>query len=1087
MSIKNENPQKWRLALDMGTDSIGFIVLFLDSNKKFRLGTRIFSNGRNEKGESLNVERRKARLHRRHKERVYKRIVLVFNFFVASGLVKKNQKKQIDSLNPYLCRTEALEEKKLEPLKLVRAISHLGKRRGFKSNRRDSSTEDEKKKKNLLKISVFEKYLSEKEYKTIGQYLGSNDSRSVRFFPDTSEFYPTRKMYEDEFDTIRSMQEKYYPDLDWDRIKELLFYQRPLKPGIKGKCTFYSQYDRAYDALPSSNLFRILKVINYFRKISPNGVESPLEKSEKKVLLKLFNKYKTVSFNTIRKSLKTEFKFNYETNGCDKLKGNFISTDMRKKSHFGEIWDQFSLKSQDSYIRILFEAEEESEIRSCLEDLNLSELQIQNIINYKLPKITTNLSSEFMIDCIDKMSSPEWETFEEAKSQLDIDKDDFIPGSYDYLPYYGEILKRYVAQIVESPNEEESKYGKIGNPTVHIALNQLKKVVNKLIFLYGKPEEIVVELSRDLKNSKEDKKKYHDRQKKNRQENERIKGVLKENGIFHPGHALIVKMKLWEELGADSLNRRCPYCGKPISFSQLISSYNEIEIDHILPFSKTLLDSYDNLVVCHKSCNQYKKNRSPHEAFGNSLDGYDYKSIIERAKINFSRSKASKFLRDALKDYTEENNFVSRQLTDNAYISKVTCQYLSAICPSNKIWTVKAGMIAYLRYKWGLNAILSCSNAKNRFDHRHHAIDALVLSLVDRKLLHKLSTLNIGKIKAFNFEVPEFPLRIKDVMYEIDNMIISIRPQHSRQGKLFKETALSKKYFEEDIFIKEIKEHEVDQIVDVSLRTRFKDYIGKYGFDKGKGRFKKEFIEENGTEVIKCIVPKFVAYKMLCDMKKDHIKRIISKEIKQQIRSEIDVDNCTKEELKKQLASFSAKYNIKRAKIFPDNTKNVAVQIKSAPHKYYLSADYLYVDVWKVPVGKKFSYKGVFCRRIDAYNSESQRKQHTHPCAKKIVRLYKNDILSIYYKKNNSYHFAVVKGFSTTKNKILLQPVYAANDLKSWKENTNQYLVDHSFFRKSPEKSINTLWGKYVVKKMNVPVDGLNKEHYIETNFRDIN
>ena len=71
-------------------------------------------------------------------------------------------------------------------------------------------------------------------------------------------------------------------------------------------------------------------------------------------------------------------------------------------------------------------------------------------------------------------------------------------SAFKQLPYYGKALQRHVAFAKEHPRNEEERYGKIANPTVHIGLNQLRVVVNALIRRYGRPTEVVVELARLL-------------------------------------------------------------------------------------------------------------------------------------------------------------------------------------------------------------------------------------------------------------------------------------------------------------------------------------------------------------------------------------------------------------------------------------------------------------------------------------------------------------------------------------------------------------------------------------------------------------
>jgi CRISPR-associated endonuclease Csn1 len=89
------------------------------------------------------------------------------------------------------------------------------------------------------------------------------------------------------------------------------------------------------------------------------------------------------------------------------------------------------------------------------------------------------------------------------------------------LPYYGIPLQRHVAFEKDTPKNDEERYGKIANPTVHIGLNQIRVVVNALIKRYGLPSEIHIEVTRELKLSREKKNEIARDQKQRQDENER--------------------------------------------------------------------------------------------------------------------------------------------------------------------------------------------------------------------------------------------------------------------------------------------------------------------------------------------------------------------------------------------------------------------------------------------------------------------------------------------------------------------------------------------------------------------------------------
>ena len=91
-----ENQAKYRLGLDMGTNSIGWAAIELDENGApsgiLDMGVRIFPDGRNPRDEASNaVQRRVARGQRRRRDRYIKRRKDLINALVEYGLMPKWQ------------------------------------------------------------------------------------------------------------------------------------------------------------------------------------------------------------------------------------------------------------------------------------------------------------------------------------------------------------------------------------------------------------------------------------------------------------------------------------------------------------------------------------------------------------------------------------------------------------------------------------------------------------------------------------------------------------------------------------------------------------------------------------------------------------------------------------------------------------------------------------------------------------------------------------------------------------------------------------------------------------------------------------
>ena len=267
---------KYRLGLDLGTNSIGWAVYSLDTDNApvelVDMGVRIFSDGRDPKTkEPLAVARRTARGQRKLIYRRKLRRRATFRLLQQQGLLPKDKEtaQKLKVLNPYELRIKALD-KKLEPYELGRVLFNLSVRRGFKSNRKDgAATENTENKTDSKKISQNEmctelsRTIKDSGCRTIGEYLWKYQDKNggIRFVPGRMSYYPLRQMYVDEFAAIRTQQEQFFPTVDWNAISDVLFYQRPLKPQQRGSCQYMPEHERTFKAMPSAQKLRILQDI----------------------------------------------------------------------------------------------------------------------------------------------------------------------------------------------------------------------------------------------------------------------------------------------------------------------------------------------------------------------------------------------------------------------------------------------------------------------------------------------------------------------------------------------------------------------------------------------------------------------------------------------------------------------------------------------------------------------------------------------------------------------------------------------------------------------------------------------------------
>lgn len=285
---------------------------------------------------------------------------------------------------------------------------------------------------------------------------------------------------------------------------------------------------------------------------------------------------------------------------------------------------------------------------------------------------------------------------------------------------------------------------------------------------------------------------------------------------------------MWDECG-----KICPYTGKKISFTNLYSG--EFEIEHIIPYSRSLNDSMANKTLCHKSENQAKHNKTPFEAY--SGDEILYKKILARVTKHMPR-KARLFKQDELDD-----DFISRQLNDTRYISKEMTKYVKSI--SDKVRVNSGGTTSRLRGFWGLHSILSKEhNEKNRDDHRHHAVDALVVALTTQGYVQKMSSYHKNDVTP-NME--KFPYPWKNFRIDAEKSINTVLISHRKveraepRGQLHEETFYGLIEDSHDVDKKEvfvtrkplgvITPKEIINIVDPAVKKVVFDRLAEHGAD----------------------------------------------------------------------------------------------------------------------------------------------------------------------------------------------------------------------------------------------------------------
>ena len=359
--------KRYLLALDIGTSSIGHAVFSIDGDNQplhlVDIGVRIFPDGRDPKTKiPLAVQRRTARGLRRNRDRGQNRVRRLVAELKEFGLLPKDEAQRsrvFRDISPYEARRDAVQ-KTVSGQVLARALVHLGRRRGFRSNRSTGESKEETEFKG--KIEALRDELGKR---TLGEYLcdkylanlemarkgDPQSQKNLRFRAGETDFFPDRKMYLDEFEAIKQQQgNRWLTDEQWTALKETIFWQYPFKPVPKGKCRFFPQEARAHKDLPCSHQFRIYQEVNALR-FESEGRECRLDERQRHGVCELLNRQATLTFKALAKKKDennlpyfppdAEFNLNVRSRS-GKLEGNRVLVKLRKPEYMGEVADTIS-------------------------------------------------------------------------------------------------------------------------------------------------------------------------------------------------------------------------------------------------------------------------------------------------------------------------------------------------------------------------------------------------------------------------------------------------------------------------------------------------------------------------------------------------------------------------------------------------------------------------------------------------------------------------------------------------------------------------------------------------------------------------
>ncbi len=270
----------------------------------------------------------------------------------------------------------------------------------------------------------------------------------------------------------------------------------------------------------------------------------------------------------------------------------------------------------------------------------------------------------------------------------------------------------------------------VTNPVVRQALHELRKVVNSIIRRYGKPAAIHLELlCATRRRAPPNEQRYRSGCANATAERDQAAGKLCEHGVKVTREA-IDRYLLWQEQ-----NEVCIYSGETISMSQ--SRGGEVHVDHILPYSRCLDNSFMNKVVCFTKANKDKEICRPSSGSPSAILSGSRRCVSKR--INCPIPSAAVLRR---RSWILISSSSDSSTTRRRHISRAALEYLRTLfAEPHRVLCPKGSHTGTIRWLWGLNTVLreDSVNRKERTDHRHHAIDAIVIALTNQSRLQALA------------------------------------------------------------------------------------------------------------------------------------------------------------------------------------------------------------------------------------------------------------------------------------------------------------------------------------------------------------
>jgi len=750
------------LGIDGGIASTGWAIVEISeveaAGSVIAAGSRTFESPEepSQNGPKLkNAERRLYRGQRRVVRRRAQRMAKIRALFHQAGLIEEAGRSALEGkgINPWMLRAEGLD-RRLTPRELALALGHIAIHRGFRSNsKRDGATNKaDESSKMLSAIHTTQARLA--QWRTVGEMF-AHDPEFVQRRRNRSGDFTRSIMRSDQEAEVRKLFAQQLrlgngaaSDDLMASFSEIAFSQRPLASSEDkvGDCVFEPAEKRTARFAPSFERFRFLSRLVNLR-LQAGREERALNPSELALCAEGFGKPAKITFANLRKRLDLDANTRFAGIAKDDEKN-----DVAARTGSAAAGTAAFIKA----LQAIGEVEAKTLLSECSRLDRAAEIITFNedLSAIKKGLAETGLSPEAQDAIVIAIDDGTFDHFKGAAHISAKAARNIAPGLMQGLVY----SEACEAVGYDHSARAATTVDSIGSPVARKALSEMLKQVKVLSDEFGPFDRIHVEMARDVGKSIEERTEIERGIRKRTSERDRTREEMQQllPHLARISGEDLLRFELWKEQ-----NGRCLYTDQAISPDRVVASDNSVQVDHILPWSRFGDDSFVNKTLCFTSANAEKRGNTPYEWFMRAKPGeWDrFAAQVETSKALKGVKKRNYLMRNAEE---RESQFRERNLNDTRYATRVLLGELKRLYFPDLPHRVAArpgALTAKLRQAWGIEKLKKDKITGERLpDDRHHALDAIVVAVVNERLLQWATKASQqAEMTGANFELGGLP------------------------------------------------------------------------------------------------------------------------------------------------------------------------------------------------------------------------------------------------------------------------------------------------------------------------------------------